>query len=137
MNRHNNAIVPGFDFEKCLHLKIKLKRIYKIPGCLCLYLKGHLDDDNMLCLKHRVTRAIELGFIQLVFDLGGYYDVSEAGIALFTGIFRIVASRGGNVVLTRMNVVSYDIYKAIGFANFFPIAKNLSEAIIFYSRSNN
>ena len=67
----NNDIVPGFDDERDDSLKIRLQKIEDTQGCLVLYLTGYIDTYNSNYFQKRVVKAIESGFIRLIFHCNG------------------------------------------------------------------
>ena len=67
----NNKIVPGFDDEKEDSHKIRLKKVKGVEGCLVLYFTGHLDIYNSNNFQRPVFKAIQVGFIKLIFDIAG------------------------------------------------------------------
>lgn len=73
----NNDIVLGFDDEKDESLKIKLQKVDEVEGCLVLHLNGYIDTYNSNIFQKRVTKAIEAGFIRLIFNCGGLNYVSS------------------------------------------------------------
>ena len=66
----NNDIVPGFDDEKDDSLKIKLDKINDAPRCLMLTLVGYIDTYNSNFFQKRVQKAIEGGYVRLIFHCG-------------------------------------------------------------------
>ena len=87
---NNNDIVPGFDDERDESLKIRLQRVDAVDGCLVLYLTGYIDTYNSNFFQKRVTRAIDGGFIRLIFSCAGLNYVSSAGIGSFTAFLKAV-----------------------------------------------
>ena len=129
----NNDIVPGFDDEKDDSLKIRLQKIEEIPGCLVLYLTGYIDTYNSNYFQKRVTKAIEAGFIRLVFHCSGLNYVSSTGIGSFTAFLKAVKPRGGDLVLLEIQPKVYEVFQLLGFSQFFNIKENLDEAVSFFA----
>ena len=96
---NNNDIVPGFDEEKDESLKIRLQKVDTSENCVVLYLTGYVDTYNSNFFQKRVNRAIEAGFVQLVFHCGGLNYVSSTGIGSFTAFLKSVKPKGGDLVL--------------------------------------
>ena len=70
-----------------------------MPGCLILFLTGYIDTYNSNFFQKKVTRAIEQGYIRLIFHCGGLNYVSSTGIGSFTAFLKAVKPRGGDIVL--------------------------------------
>lgn len=131
---NNNDIVPGFDEEKDESLKIKLQKVDKVDGCLILFLTGYIDTYNSNFFQKRVTRAIESGYIRLIFHCGGLNYVSSTGIGSFTAFLKAVKPRGGDLVLLEIQPKVYEVFQLLGFSQFFNIKDNLDEAVDFFSK---
>ena len=127
----NNEIVPGFDDEKDDSLKIRLQKIEDTEGCLVLYLTGYIDTYNSNYFQKRVAKAIETGFIKLIFHCSGLNYVSSTGIGSFTAFLKAVKPRGGDLVLLEIQPKVYEVFQLLGFAQFFNVRENLEEAISF------
>jgi anti-sigma B factor antagonist len=129
----NNDIVPGFDDERDDSLKIRLQKIEDTQGCLVLYLTGYIDTYNSNYFQKRVTKAIESGFIRLVFHCSGLNYVSSTGIGSFTAFLKAVKPRGGDLVLLEIQPKVYEVFQLLGFSQFFNIKENLDEAVSFFA----
>ena len=127
----NNRIVPGFDEAEDHRLSIRLRRARGISGCLVLSLRGYFTEATCGFFQKRVTRAIEVGYTRLIFDIGKYdmdstirADVNE-GVPVFIGTFtaflKALKPRGGDLVFARMNPKVHEILQLLGFAHFFTI----------------
>jgi anti-anti-sigma factor len=128
----NNEIVSGFDDEKDDSLKIQLQRVSEIEGCLVLYLSGYIDTYNSNFFQKRIQKAIENGFIRLIFQCGGLNYVSSTGIGSFTAFLKSTKPRGGDLVLLEIQPKVYEVFQLLGFSQFFNIKENLEEAINFF-----
>ena len=95
----NNEIVPGFDDEKDDSLKIKLQKVESDTNCLVLYLTGYIDTYNSNSFQKRISRAVDSGFIKLIFNCNGLNYVSSTGIGSFTAFLKTVKPKGGDLVL--------------------------------------
>ena len=132
----NNDIIAGFDNEKDESLKIRLQKVAAVEGCLVLYLNGYIDTYNSNYFQKRIQKAIECGFIRLVFHCGGLNYVSSTGIGSFTAFLKSVKPRGGDLVLLEIQPKVYEVFQLLGFSQFFNIKDNLDDSINFF-RSNN
>lgn len=123
----NNEIIPGFDDECDEGLKITLEKINE--RCVVLHLNGYIDTYNSIFFQSHVTQAIVAGFVQLIFECSNFTYVSSTGIGSFLVILKTIKPRGGNAVLVNVNRKVYDVFKLLGFAQFFPITTTVKEAI--------
>ena len=130
----NNDIVPGFDDEKDDSLKIRLQKVDTVDGCLVLYLTGYIDTYNSNFFQKRVTRAIDAGFIRLIFSAAGLNYVSSTGIGSFTAFLKAVKPRGGDLVLLEIQPKVYEVFQLLGFSQFFNIKDSLNEAVEFFGQ---
>ncbi len=116
---NNNDIVPGFDDEKDEGLKICLHKIDEVPCCLVLYLNGYIDTYNVKEFDMRIAKAINAGFIRLIFHLSGFRIVSELIISSLAGFLKLLESKGGDLVLANVPPKVYEIFQLLGFSHFF------------------
>lgn len=131
---NNNDIVPGFDDEKDDSLKIRLQRVDAVDGCLVLYLTGYIDTYNSNFFQKRVTRAIDGGYIRLIFSCAGLNYVSSTGIGSFTAFLKAVKPRGGDIVLLEIQPKVYEVFQLLGFSQFFNIKDSLNDAVDFFGQ---
>jgi anti-anti-sigma factor len=132
----NNEIVHGFDDEKDESLKISLQKVDGIEGCLILSLIGYIDTYNSHYFQKRIARAVDSGFIKLIFHCSGLNYVSSTGIGSFTAFLKSVKPRGGDLVLLEIQSKVYEVFQLLGFSQFFNIKDNLDDAINFFRRGS-
>ncbi|MDR2759214.1 MAG: STAS domain-containing protein [Spirochaetaceae bacterium] len=130
----NNEIVHGFDDEKDESLKINLQKVDGVEGCLILSLMGYIDTYNSHYFQKRIARAVDSGFIKLIFHCGGLNYVSSTGIGSFTAFLKSVKPRGGDLVLLEIQSKVYEVFQLLGFSQFFNIKDNLDDAVNFFRR---
>jgi anti-anti-sigma factor len=128
----NNEIVPGFDDEKDESLKIKLQKVEQVNGCLVLYLTGYIDTYNSNFFQKRISRAVESGYIRLIFQCGALNYVSSTGIGSFTAFLKSVKPRGGDLVLLEIQPKVYEVFQLLGFSQFFNIKDSLDESVNYF-----
>ncbi|MCX7023606.1 MAG: anti-sigma factor antagonist [Spirochaetes bacterium] len=140
---NNNDIVPGFDDEKDDSLKIRLQRLdqdesgrKKVDNCLALYLTGYIDTYNSNFFQKRIGKAIESGFMRLIFNCSGLNYVSSTGIGSFTAFLKSVKPRGGDIVLLEIQPKVYEVFQLLGFSQFFNIKDNLDDAVNFFQQGD-
>ena len=131
----NNDIVPGFDDEKDESLRIKLQGIPDVEGCLVLILNGYIDTYNSNYFQKRVQRAIEGGYVRLIFNCSGLNYVSSTGIGSFTSFLKSVKPKGGDLILLEVQPKVYEVFQLLGFSQFFNIKDNLEDSIDFFRGS--
>jgi len=129
----NNSIVPGFDDEKDESLKIKINQIENVPGCLLLTLNGYIDTYNSGFFQKRIQKAIEMGFVKLIFHCSGLNYVSSTGIGSFTTFLKTVKPLEGNIVMLDIQPKVYEVFQLLGFSQFFNIKDNIEDAISFFN----
>jgi len=129
----NNNIVPGFDDEKDDSLKIKIEDIDEAPNCIMLTLTGYIDTYNSNSFQKRVQKAIEFGFVNLIFQCGSLNYVSSTGIGSFTTFMKEVKNQGGGIVLLDIQPKVYEVFQLLGFSQFFNIKESLDDAITFFN----
>jgi len=128
----NNGIVEGFDDEKDESLKIKIQVINEVEGCLVLSLTGYIDTYNSNYFQKRIQKAVEAGYIRLIFNCGSLNYVSSTGIGSFTAFLKSVKPRGGDLVLLEIQPKVYEVFQLLGFSQFFNIKDNLEDAVNFF-----
>jgi len=125
----NNEIVPGFDDDKDDSLRIKLDKVANVPRCLMLTLTGYIDTYNSNFFLKRIQKAIESGFVRLIFHCGSLNYVSSTGIGSFTTFLKAVKPQGGDLVLLDIQPKVFEIFQLLGFSKFFNIRDSLENAI--------
>ena len=131
----NNDIVPGFDDEKDESLRIKLQKVSDVEGCLVLILNGYIDTYNSNYFQKRVQKAIEAGFVRLIFSCNGLNYVSSTGIGSFTSFLKTVKPKGGDLVMHEIQPKVLEVFQLLGFSQFFNIKDALDDAITFFQHS--
>jgi len=129
----NNEIVVGFDDEKDDSLKIKLDKINEAPRCLMLSLTGYIDTYNSNFFQKRIQKAIEGGFVRLIFQCSGLNYVSSTGIGSFTTFLKAVKPQGGDLVLLDIQPKVFEVFQLLGFSQFFNIRESLEDSILFFN----
>ncbi|MCI5520485.1 MAG: anti-sigma factor antagonist [Treponema sp.] len=130
---NNNTIVPGFDNEKDESLTISLRKADSINKGIFIYLSGYIDTYNSSFFQKQMTKVIEAGFINLVFNCSSLNYVSSTGIGSFTVFLKVVRPKGGDIVLLEIQPKVYEVFQLLGFSQFFNIKSSADEAIAFFS----
>jgi anti-anti-sigma factor len=129
----NNDIVPGFDDEKDDSLKIKLEKVESTDKCLILSLTGYIDTYNSNFFQKRVQKAIDAGYIKLIFQCGSLNYVSSTGIGSFTTFLKSVKPHDGDLVMLGIQPKVYEVFQLLGFSQFFNIRDNLDDSISYFN----
>jgi anti-sigma B factor antagonist len=129
----NNEIVAGFDDEKDDSLKIKLTRVEEAPRCLMLALTGYIDTYNSNFFQKRIQKAIDGGFVRLIFQCSGLNYVSSTGIGSFTTFLKAVKPQGGDLVLLDIQPKVFEVFQLLGFSQFFNIRESIEESVDFFN----
>ena len=117
----NNSIIPGFDNEKDDSLSIALKKADGINRGIFIYLNGYIDTYNSSFFQKQITKVIEAGYINLIFNCSALNYVSSTGIGSFTVFLKIVKPKNGDVVLLEIQPKVYEVFQLLGFSQFFNI----------------
>src|SRR5574344_1801136 len=129
---NNNNLVPGFNDEKDDSLKITLEKVEEVPNCLNIRLKGYIDTYNSSFFLKRISKIVEAGFINLVFNCSSLSYVSSTGIGAFTAFLKMLKPKGGDVVLLEIQPKVYEVFQLLGFSQFFNIKDTSEDAINFF-----
>jgi len=128
----NNDIVSGFDDEKDENLKISLQKVKNAEKCLVITLIGHIDAYNSGFFQKCVLKAIEEGYIKLIFQCTSLNYVSSTRISSFKTFLKAVKPKGGDIVLLDIQPKVYEVFQRLDFSQFFNIRDNLSDSIAFF-----
>ncbi|MCQ2982342.1 MAG: STAS domain-containing protein [Treponemataceae bacterium] len=128
----NNNLIPGFNDEKDDSLKISLEKAEGIDNGLIMYLNGYIDTYNSSFFQKRVTKAVEAGYTNLIFNCAALNYVSSTGIGSFTAFLKMVKPKGGDIVLLEIQPKVYEVFQLLGFSQFFTIKDTLEEALSFF-----
>lgn len=130
----NNSLIPGFDNEKDDSLSIALKKAEGVNRGIFIYLNGYIDTYNSSFFQKQVTKVIEAGYTNLIFNCSALNYVSSTGIGSFTVFLKIVKPKNGDVVLLEIQPKVYEVFQLLGFSQFFNIKDSLPDAINFFKQ---
>ncbi|MGL4982062.1 MAG: STAS domain-containing protein [Treponemataceae bacterium] len=131
----NDDIVSGFSEEKDDSLRINLERVADNDTTLVLVLNGYVDTYNSNFFQKRVTKVVEAGFKNLIFNCSALNYVSSTGIGSFTSFLKLVKQHGGDIVLLDVQAKVYEVFQLLGFSQFFNIKDSLPDAIMVFSQT--
>jgi len=129
---NNNNLVPGFNDEKDDSLKITLEKVDELQNCLNIRLNGYIDTYNSSFFLKRITKVVEAGFINLIFNCSALNYVSSTGIGSFTAFLKMVKPKGGDIILLEIQPKVYEVFQLLGFSQFFNIKNSYAEAVAFF-----
>ncbi len=130
---NNNAIVPGFDNEKDDSLTISLRKADSINKGIFVYLSGYIDTYNSSFFQKQMSKVIDAGFVNLVFNCSSLNYVSSTGIGSFTVFLKVVKPKGGDIVLLEIQPKVYEVFQLLGFSQFFNIKSTAEEAVSYFT----
>lgn len=132
-NANNDTIISGFDDDKDDSLKILLERAESIDNGIFIYLNGYIDTYNSNFFQKKISKVVEAGFINLVFNCSALSYISSTGIGAFTAFLKMLKPRGGDIVLLDIQSRVYEVFQLLGFSQFFNIKESSEEAINFFT----
>ena len=127
-----NEFVPGFNDEKDDSLKMQLDKVQEVDNCVMVILNGYIDTYNSSFFQKQITKVIEAGYTNVVFNCSSLNYVSSTGIGSFTVFLKIVKPKGGDVILLEIQPKVYEVFQLLGFAQFFNIKSTADEAIAYF-----
>ncbi len=128
----NDTIIPGFDSDRDDSLAINLKKAEGISRGVFVYLSGYIDTYNSNYFQKQITKVIEAGYINLIFNCAALNYVSSTGIGSFTVFLKVIKPKGGDIVLQEIQPKVYEVFQLLGFSQFFNIKATQEEAIAFF-----
>jgi anti-sigma B factor antagonist len=131
--RGNDVIAPGFDDGRDECLKIRLHGVAGHPGGLLLSLTGYLDNSTSANVMNRITRAIDAGYLRLIFDMDGIDFMNNDGAGVLTAVLEAVKQHGGDIVLIRTPPKVREVLRILGCLPSLPIRKTFAEGIAYFS----
>ena len=131
---NNNDLVPGFNDEKDDSLKISLEKINDVDNGLVIFLNGYIDTYNSSFFQKRISKVVESGFVNLIFNCSALNYVSSTGIGSFTAFLKLIKPKGGDIVFLEIQPKVYEVFQLLGFSQFFNIKNSLPDAINFFKQ---
>ena len=129
----NNAIIPGFDNDRDESLTISLRKADNIQNGIFCYLSGYIDTYNSSFSQKQISKVIDAGFVNLIFNCSSLNYVSSTGIGSFTVFLKTVKPKGGDVVLVEIQPKVYEVFQLLGFSQFFTIKQTSEEVIAYFA----
>lgn len=132
----NNAIIPGFDNEKNEYLQITLRNIEGIEGAISFELKGIIDTYNSGFFTKRLDLALVQGINKIMIVMFGCSYVSSTGIGAFANVFKNLKIKGGDLSLVGVQDRVMEVFRLLGFEQFFNFSQTREEAENFFRHKN-
>jgi anti-sigma B factor antagonist len=129
---NSDAAMEGFREAKNGHMKLRLQKIDNMEGGLVVYASGYLGTYNSLYFRDSVEKAIETGFIWIVFELGAVHYMSSTGLGCFPHFLKLVKLRNGDIILCRVQPNVYDVFGLLGFSQSFIFKESLAESFSYF-----
>ena len=107
----NNDILPGFDEDTCDSLSIELENVEGVAYSLVLKPIGQIDTYSSLFFQRSSKKAIDAGFINLIFLLNGVDYVSSMGVGAFVQLQKVAREKGGDIALVDVHPKVMEIFK--------------------------
>ncbi|MGA2479582.1 MAG: STAS domain-containing protein [Spirochaetia bacterium] len=125
----NTDILPGFDEDTCDSLTIELERVEGAAHSLVLKPRGQIDTYSSLFFQRSTRKAIDAGFIDLIFLIGSVDYVSSMGVGAFVQLQKAAREKGGDIALVDVHPKVMEILKLMCLEKFFSCTDSIEEAI--------
>ena len=129
----NNSIIPGFDNDRDESITISLRKADNIQNGIFCYFIGYIDTYNSSFFQKQISKVIDAGFVNLIFNCSSLNYVSSTGIGSFTVFLKTVKPKGGDVVLVEIQPKVYEVFQLLGFSQFFTIKQTSEEVIAYFA----
>ena len=129
----NNSIIPDFDNDRDDSLKITLDEASNIDHGIIIYLNGYIDTYNSGFFQKQLTKVVDAGYYNIIFNCNSLNYVSSTGIGAFTTFLKMVKPKGGNIVLLEVTQNVSEVFQLLGFSQFFNMKDTLEQALAFFS----
>jgi len=128
----NNDVVNNFDSDKDDSLQLTLEKIENLEDGVIIKLSGYIDTYNSVFFQKQISKVIDSGLVNIIFNCSGLNYVSSTGIGSFTSFLKLVKPKGGNIVLLSIQPRVYEVFQLLGFSQFFAIREKIDDAISFF-----
>ena len=96
-------------------------------------MSGYIDTYNSSFFQKQISKVIDAGFVNLIFNCSSLNYVSSTGIGSFTVFLKTVKPKGGDVVLVEIQPKVYEVFQLLGFSQFFTIKQTSEEVIAYFA----
>jgi len=115
-------------FEEQENLSLSLEES-GIEGAVIIRISGFIDTYNSDFFRGQVSRVIDAGYSNIIIDASVLSFMSSMGIGAFTALLKRLKEIGGSLVIFGMPPSIYEVFKLLGFTNFFRFCDTADEAI--------
>lgn len=128
---NNDDLVPGFDSAKNENLAITLQSCAEVKDGITLCLVGYIDTYNSSFFQGQITKVVEAGFANLIFDCTRLNYVSSTGIGAFSACLKLAKAQGGDIILFGLQPTTSEVFQLLGFGQLFKVKDSLDDALSF------
>jgi anti-sigma B factor antagonist len=121
--------VSGFEGTANAQVKLSLKKVDEVPGCLCVTITGQIDTYNSHYFQQEMNKCLDAGYGKLILDASGLNYMSSTGIGAFTYLLKATKQKNGEVVILNVQPKVMEVFQLLGFSSFFPIYYSYGEAV--------
>lgn len=129
----NDNIVSGFDADTDESLKIVLKNVPTIDHCCLIEFDGYIDTYNSSFFQNQITKIVNAGFINLIFDCTKLSYISSTGLGSFTILLKMVRGKGGDLTIAAIQEKVNEVFQILGFSQFFVICQTVEDAVSHFT----
>jgi anti-anti-sigma factor len=120
--------ISGFNLSKDEHLNISYD---KIEEFIVIKLAGRIDTYNHIFFIRKVQLFIDNGIRNVILDLSKLNYLSSTGIGSIITFYKSLEEVGGQLVICNIPEKIKELFKLLGFINYFNIVNSLDESISF------
>lgn len=125
---NNNQIISGFDEDIDSSIRIRLGKIG--DDTLLVSLNGYLDTYNSNSFSKKTEAILKAGYRKIIFECSDLKYISSTGIGVFVNVLKQTKMlNNGDLVFASLNAKITDIFRLLGFHQFFTIKKTVAEAV--------
>jgi anti-sigma B factor antagonist len=99
------------------------------PGYVVISVAGEIDAGTQCALRDALTSVLARGIRRVVVDLAGVAFLASSGIGVLMGARRVLAAKGGSLVLAAPRGEVAQILSLTGMGEVIPVAASVADAI--------
>ena len=121
MNAMNIELLLDFDRDSIEDLSISLELDEESPNTIIIKPVGYINIYTNSYFEKQIENLIDLGFINLIFDMSKIEYVSAVGIGSLIYAVNRVNEYNGEVFLSNIPMHVIEVFKLPGFAKYFSL----------------
>lgn len=125
---NNNDLISDFDEENDESLKITLKKMEGAEHTVLVLLDGYIDTYNSGYFKKQAEKIISSGYVNVICGCTNVSYISSTGVGTLAAILKAAKEKGGALVLFGIQPKAYEVFRLLGFSQFFTIKESLEAA---------